>query len=162
MFNITFIPFKCWCCRYSRHRLYHFKYVLLIRHHYSKWTSKSHKRHWGIHMHGWYLPSLCEPMLNEYKAFHLKNTHFINLVWKFADILSWAKVVNWPQTFSSWILIYPDTSPKWFMHSMMTSSIGNIFCVTALLCGEFTCPRWIIRTKASDAELWCFLWSASE
>ena len=24
------------------------------------------------------------------------------------------------------------------------------------LCGEFTGPRWIPRTKASDAELWCF------
>ena len=23
-------------------------------------------------------------------------------------------------------------------------------------------PRWIPRTKASNAELWCFLWSASE
>ena len=23
-------------------------------------------------------------------------------------------------------------------------------------------PRWIPRTKASDAELWCFLWSANE
>ena len=30
------------------------------------------------------------------------------------------------------------------------------------LCGEFTGPRWIPGTKASDAELWCFLWSASE
>ena len=34
--------------------------------------------------------------------------------------------------------------------------------VTGPLCGEFTGPRWIPRTKASDAELWCFLWSASE
>ena len=42
---------------------------------------------------------------------------------------------------------------------MMTSSNGNIFRVTGLLCGEFTCHRWIPRTKASDAELWCFLWS---
>ena len=25
------------------------------------------------------------------------------------------------------------------------------------LCGEFTGHRWIPRTKASDAELWCFL-----
>ena len=25
--------------------------------------------------------------------------------------------------------------------------------------GEFTGHRWIPRTKASDAELWCFLWS---
>ena len=45
---------------------------------------------------------------------------------------------------------------------MMTSSNGNIFLVTGHLCGEFTGPRWIPRTKASDAELWCFLWSASE
>ena len=44
---------------------------------------------------------------------------------------------------------------------MMTSSNGNIFRVTGHLCGEFTGPRWIPRTKASDAELWCFLWSAS-
>ena len=46
--------------------------------------------------------------------------------------------------------------------SMMTSSNGNIFRVTGHLCGKFTGPRWIPRTKASDAELWCFLWSASE
>ena len=42
---------------------------------------------------------------------------------------------------------------------MMTSSNGNIFRVTGHLCGEFTGDRWIPRTKASDAELWCFLWS---
>ena len=29
-------------------------------------------------------------------------------------------------------------------------------------CGEFTGHRWIHRTKASDAELWYFLWFASE
>ena len=39
---------------------------------------------------------------------------------------------------------------------------GNIFRVTGHLFGEFTGPRWIPRTKASDAEFWCFLWSASE
>ena len=33
----------------------------------------------------------------------------------------------------------------------MTSSNGNIFRVTGHLCGEFTGPRWIPRTKASDA-----------
>ena len=43
---------------------------------------------------------------------------------------------------------------------MMTSSNGNIFRFTGHLCGEFTGHRWIPRTKASDAELWCFLWSA--
>ena len=43
---------------------------------------------------------------------------------------------------------------------MMMSSNGNIFRVTGHLCGEFTGPRWIPHTKASDAELWCLLWSA--
>ena len=45
---------------------------------------------------------------------------------------------------------------------MMTSSNGNIFCVTGHLRREFTDHRWIPRTKASDAELWFFLWSAPE
>ena len=40
---------------------------------------------------------------------------------------------------------------------MMTSSNGKVFRVTGHLCGEFTGPRWIPHTKASDAELWCFL-----
>ena len=47
-------------------------------------------------------------------------------------------------------------------NNMMTSSNGNIFRVTGPLFGEFTSHRWIPHTKASDAELWCFLWSASE
>ena len=47
-------------------------------------------------------------------------------------------------------------------HFMMTSSNGNIFRVTGPLCGDFTGPRWIPHTKASDAELWCLLWSAPE
>ena len=46
--------------------------------------------------------------------------------------------------------------------SMLTSSNGKIFRVTGHLCGEFTGHRWIPHTKASDAELQCFLWSASE
>ena len=41
---------------------------------------------------------------------------------------------------------------------MMTSSSGNTFRVTGLLCEEFTGHRWIPHTKASDAELWCLLW----
>ena len=43
---------------------------------------------------------------------------------------------------------------------MMTSSNGNIFRVTGRLCGEITGQRWIPRSKASNAGLWCFLWSA--
>ena len=43
---------------------------------------------------------------------------------------------------------------------MMTSSNGNIFRVTGPLYREFIGHLWIPLTKASDAELWCFLWSA--
>ena len=45
---------------------------------------------------------------------------------------------------------------------MMTSLNGNIFRVSGPLWGELTGDRWIPLTKASDAELWCFLWSAPE
>ena len=38
----------------------------------------------------------------------------------------------------------------------MTSWNGNIFRVTGPLRGEFNGHRLIPRTKASDAELWCF------
>ena len=44
----------------------------------------------------------------------------------------------------------------------MTSSNGNIFRVTGPLWGEFTSDRWIPLTKASDTELWYFIWSAHE
>ena len=45
---------------------------------------------------------------------------------------------------------------------VMTSSNGSIFRVTGPLGGEFTGHRWIPLTKASDAELRCFLSSAPE
>ena len=48
------------------------------------------------------------------------------------------------------------------IYTMMTSWNGNIFCVTGSLWGEFTGHWWIPLTKASDTELWCFLWSAPE
>ena len=44
----------------------------------------------------------------------------------------------------------------------MTSSNGNIFHVIGPLWGESTGHRWIPLTKASDVELWYFLWSVPE
>ena len=48
------------------------------------------------------------------------------------------------------------------MWNTMTSSNGNIYRVTGHVCWEFIGQRWIPQTKASGAELWCFLSSASE
>ena len=57
---------------------------------------------------------------------------------------------------------YVPQTRECLCNNMMTSSNGTIFRVTVHLCGEFTGPRWIPHTKASDAELWCLLWSAPE
>ena len=59
-----------------------------------------------------------------------------------------------PFALVGWLLVTTKT--------MVTSSNGNIFHVTGPLWGESIGQRWIPLTKASDAELWCFLWSAPE
>ena len=50
------------------------------------------------------------------------------------------------QVVSARMCMYPEVT---IMINMMTSSNGNIFRVNGHLCGEFTGPRWIPRTKAS-------------
>ena len=60
-----------------------------------------------------------------------------------------------------------NMSPRWMPYylpdwCMMTSSNGNFFRITGHLCGDFTGHPWIPRTKASDVELWCFLWHAPQ
>ena len=52
--------------------------------------------------------------------------------------------------------------PLHFMDVMTMSSNGGIFHVTGPLFGEFTGQWWIPLKKASDMELWCFLWSGPE
>ena len=63
-----------------------------------------------------------------------------------------------------WYLIFAARSnilyPTTYLCYMITSSNRNTFHVTGPLCGDFTGHRWISLTKVSDAELWCFLWSA--
>ena len=57
----------------------------------------------------------------------------------------------------------PRFSQKWVRAwYIMTSSNGIIFRVNGPLCGELNGHRWIPLTKASDAELWCYLWSVPE
>ena len=70
---------------------------------------------------------------------------------------------RWTCIYSHWWPLYISQYRMETLHYVtMTSSNGNIFRVTGHLCGEFIAHRWISRTKASDAVLWCFLWSAPE
>ena len=59
----------------------------------------------------------------------------------------------------NWIYMYSNTFKYLYM---VTSSNGNTFRVTGPLWGERTGHRWIPFTKASEAGLLCFLWSAPE
>ena len=80
--------------------------------------------------------------------------HTVNIFWDSGG--RWIELeVNQCVTTQRHGPVYFDGRSEYFM---MTSSNGNIFRVTGHLCGKFTGPRWISRTKASDAELWCFLW----
>ena len=63
---------------------------------------------------------------------------------------------------SLWCNLYMCPNHRKSMYVMMMSSNGNIFRVTGPLWGESTDHRWILLAKASNAELWCFLWSAHE
>ena len=65
------------------------------------------------------------------------------------SVIIWPHVVTVHGLYFNW---------RWLLSQlfMMTSSNGNIFRVTRHLCGEFTGLRWILRTKASGDELWCF------
>ena len=146
---------------------------------------------WGIHRDRWIprtkgqLRGKCFHLMTSSWQYTLQYTH--NHDWLISKIFVWI-YVSWSMHFFMLCLVYV-ISFQWFAVTylyiyiyilqisiylkglfhwhwanicMMTSSNGNLFRVTGHLCGEFTGPRWISRTKASDAELWCFLWSASE
>ena len=67
----------------------------------------------------------------------------------------------WFETLSSSIWRHRNDRTYSFLGCLMvTSSNGNILRATGPLRGEFTGHWWIPLTRASDAELWCFLWSA--
>ena len=69
---------------------------------------------------------------------------------------------KWDKTYLACDTVKNTISWAQLLYYMMTSSNGNIFRVTGLLSEEFTGHRRIIITKASDAELLCFLWSVLE
>ena len=82
--------------------------------------------------------------------------HWTPKAWQFSTLPQ-------PIVQSTWWPLQRRSFPPYISSpDMMTSSNGNIFRVTGHLCGELTGDRWILHRKASDAELWCFLWSAPE
>ena len=106
---------------------------------------RRHDQWWPIVISTFYKKNSGESLIKT-KSFSLTKMHFI----------MWAKC----RPFCSGIDMSNFNLCHIPMWNMMTSSNGNIFRVTGPLCREFTGHWWIPLTKASDAELWCFLWSA--
>ena len=72
---------------------------------------------------------------------YVKSTLLNHIYWSRYNISSWCAATN---------------HFAWLLHQMETFSRYWPFV------REFTGPRWLPCTKASDMEFWCFLWSASE
>ena len=86
----------------------------------------------------------------------------INCLRSFLHIpIQWA-MRNWSTLFQSLIVLQSASFlglETWVHHDVIK---WKHFPRYWLFVREFTGPRWIPRTKASDAELWYFLWSAPE
>ena len=91
----------------------------------------------------------------EYVSHHTNAMYAILILFLIYDKLRWI-LLSTPRNplhrLAEWT-VSPQQSERF---NMMTSSNGNIFCVTGHLCGEFTGHRGIPRTMAIFAELWCF------
>ena len=105
-------------------------------------------------------------MSNLWNVFHGRSWSRTRLWWACVIYILPVLAENAPLCWSWWrhiiselILLQRHTGVQCIFY-MITTSSRNIFRVTGHLCGEFTGGRWIPRTKASDAALWCILWSA--
>ena len=107
------------------------------------------------------LLALCEgslPMTCEFPAQRASNAEEASIWWWLRHYRHiGCRYLRLCMSYCEWICDPPESGKI-----MMTSSNGNIFRVTGPLCGKFTGHRWIPLTKASDAELWRFLWSMPE
>ena len=100
------------------------------------------------------------------RSIFIPENTFGNVVYNMAAILCRPRCVNWLWGRCLWSTqllrangVKTRAGVATMAHTsccIMTSSNGNIFRVTGPLGGEFTGHRWIPRTKASDAEAWCF------
>ena len=89
----------------------------------------------------------------------------ISLGWIYTSWVGWRYVLFPTAYLIWWLMCTPQTELVFFLNSSKSHDDvinENIFRVTGPLCGELTSYRWILLTKASHAELWCFLWSAPE
>ena len=103
---------------------------------------------------------LCACILQLILFEHFKHMYRFLMMFNTWHRVWWINVFYMKQLMSVTFLLGASRANR--SGDMMMSSNGNIFHVTGPLWGESTGHRWIPLTKASDAELWCFLWSVPE
>ena len=79
--------------------------------------------------------------------------------WPHMEVGVSAKFLQYFNTLYMFVSLHRKTHRNERATTWWPSSNGSIFRATGPLCGEFIGHRWIPLTKASDADLWCFLWS---
>ena len=114
----------------------------------------------------WFTSKNLGSKLNCWVEFELWGGWFA-MKWKM-HVVSIYTAQNWIASFIFFLISYyggnlGDQKPGTFSiygwetsRSMKTSSNGNISRVTGHLCGEFTGPRWIPRTKAMIRSFYVF------
>ena len=146
-----------------RHRAHYDITVMSLSIQNANIIRKCRKKYFGMTMYPFGLPTFqrCCFRLTEWWP---NSTHW---TWR----LFLARFCN----YSPWLLLPPDSLCPHFPYIYYTfylwvrlsfsfephDDVINCkhFRVTGPLCGELTGHRWIPLTKASDTELWCFLWS---
>ena len=83
------------------------------------------------------------------------------LTFRTSDVKSLVKKSINPEKLFCMCLSHIWKETKWTVKPWWRHQMGPFSALLALCAGNHRC-RWIPLTMASDAELWCFLWSASE
>ena len=121
-------------------------------------------RYWSKKTSKLRLTGLCvgnSPVTGEFPAQMASNAENVSISWRHHD--AQPLCYSWRYLWMRYNgYIYLTCYAFTYIWLMITSSRRNIFRVTGPLSGEFTGLRWSPRTKASDAELWWFLWSEPE
>ena len=131
---------------------------------------------------------LIDDIINDIFSFYLVISHLLSLQWRYmgfkvSQITAHSIVysTNWAgyqqkyyQSSALLVLCMLNAlpmSPGYLLTHSLTSmrfrswwryQTETFSALLALCVGNSPVQRWIPLTKASDAELWCFLWSASE
>ena len=106
----------------------------------------------SLNLHGTKLQRYYQPSCDRTNNFIGKITTWINVMVSplISDITDYYFI---------YIYKFACLHTKYSFRILQVHEHGNVFCS---LWGEYICHRWIPRTEASNAELWCFVWSAAE